>query len=102
MKNASQVADEIIAKFAKQGTAKGKRIYFGYVRQVSHGVIVSRERGQDYMVHKDYIIKAVEAVRKEPSIYEAGPTRLHPYIDRWIYSPLWALLRLMTLEELLY
>jgi len=100
MTNSCDAAKLIIQRFIEQGKAKGKRNYFGYVGIYSNGVIISREHGQDYRVDEAYLIAAIEAVRKDPTIYDAGPTRLHPYINRWIYSPLWALLRLVSLDEL--
>lgn len=101
MRDPGVIADLIISRFITNNGAKGKRNYFGCLGKTSEGVLVSRQNGSSYDVSKDYIIQAIEAVRKELSIYEDGPARLKPYINRWIYSPLWALLHLLSMDEIM-
>ena len=100
MRSSDEIADMIIAEFMERKEAKGARNYFKCAGRSSKGVLVSRQNGSIYDVTKDYIIKAVEVVRIVPTIYEDGPSRLKPYINRWIYSPLWALLRLLSINEI--
>lgn len=98
---ASQVADVIIKRFIEKGKAQGSRNYFGYMDSYPDGINVSREKGQDTKISKSCLIEAIEAVRKDPSIYDKGPAALRPYITKRIQSPLWALLRLASLDELI-
>lgn len=97
---ASQVADVIIKRFIEKGKAQGSRNYFGYVDSYPVGIIVSREKGQNTKIPKSTLNEAIEAVRQKPSIYYDGPSALRPYITKRIQSPLWALLRLASLDEL--
>jgi len=97
---AGNVANKMLSRFVEQGGAQGKRNYFGFAGNADDGVSVLRANGKKYDVKREFIVQAVEAVRKDPAIYNAGPTRLKPYINRWIYSPLWAMLHLMTLDEI--
>ncbi len=77
MQNAEIVADLIILRFVGNGGAQGATNYFGFVRQTHTGVMVSRESGNDSFVSRRDIIKAINAIRTEPTIYDAGPARLH-------------------------
>lgn len=97
---ASEIADVIIERFAEKGKAEGKRKCFGYVDSYSNGIIVSRENGKDTKISKLHLIATIEAVRIDPSIYDSGPAGLRKYINKRIYSPLWALLRLVSIDEL--
>lgn len=95
------IVDKIIEKLKKNRIAKGARNNFGYVSEYSSGVIISRETGKNTKISKKNLAQAVEAVRQDSSIYSLGPSSLRPYIQGRIFSPLWALLRLLNLPEIL-
>ncbi len=100
MRDAEIIADLIISRFINNGGAQGARNYFGYKDTTTTGVKVSRQGGGECRVSRQNIIAAVNAVRAEPEMYDAGPGRLRPYIARRILSPLWAMLHLVSLEEI--
>jgi hypothetical protein len=95
-----EVAEEIIRNFKVKRYAKGPRNEFGFIRDDGIKIVVSRENGEDTPITREYIAQAVAAVRKDPSIYILGPSSLKPYIKRRIQSPLWALLHLVSLNEI--
>jgi hypothetical protein len=74
---------------------------FDFISEDERGITVSRERGADTRIAFVEIVKAVEAMRSDPAVYDRGPIALRKHIGRRIYSPLWAMLRLMTPRELL-
>lgn len=101
MRSELEVAELIIERFKAKGYAEGPRNKFGFIKDDGKSIVVSRETGQDTPIKRDYIAEAVAVVRMEPNIYSAGPSKLRPYIKRRIQSPLWALLQLVSLKELL-
>ena len=103
MIHASQWAKELAERFSKRRSAQGKRpgIIFEYLRTKGDKVFLLRPVGTESFVTLSEIAQAVEAVRQDPTIYENGPTGLRPYIARRVYSPLWAILHLATMDELL-
>ncbi|MEK7775315.1 MAG: hypothetical protein AAB305_05475 [Candidatus Zixiibacteriota bacterium] len=62
--------------------------------------MISRERGKDTRIPFHKIADAIVAVRKDHKVYSEGPSRLRKHGLTHITSPLWALLHLLTLEEL--
>ena len=98
----SALADQIIKRFIERVTIQGKRNYFAYVDSYPDGIIVLRRNGNTARVPKSYLIAAIEAVRKDPAIYDAGPNRLRPYVRGRVHSPLWAMLQLAKLDEFIY
>ncbi len=73
---------------------------FGYVRETPNAVVVSRENGQPTPIPHTKIAQAVEAVRSDPTVYDAGPSFLRDHGITHLNSPLWALLHLLTPAEL--
>ncbi len=73
---------------------------FGYVERSNSYVLVSRESGKDTKIPFTKIAEAIAAVRRDPKVYSEGPSRLRQHGITHITSPLWALLHLLTLEEL--
>ena len=101
MKSSVEIASLIIKRFKEKSIAQGKRNVFKYAGETKDGVNVFREAGTVWEVKTESIIKAIEAVRQEPQIYNSGPSRLRPYINNRRQSPLWALLRLVPLNTIL-
>jgi hypothetical protein len=73
---------------------------FGFVKRGESHVVVSRENGKDTRIPFSKIAESVSAVRRDPKVYSEGPSRLRQHGITHITSPLWALLHLLTLEEL--
>lgn len=96
-----QITEMIIQRFVAKGSAQGVRNVFKFVETVSGGVHVLRECGTIWLIRKEQIEQAVNAVRQEPAIYSTGPSRLKPYITGRVQSPLWAMLHLVSLDEIL-
>ena len=74
---------------------------FTLIKQRGNTLLVSRERGKNTIIPKSRILKAIELVRKDPAIYDRGPGALHNAEATHITPPVWAILHLMTLDELL-
>jgi len=69
---------------------------FGYVGETERAVIVSRENGKDTRVPIARLEIGVSAVRHDPGVYDGGPRRLRDYEIRYVTSPVWSLLHLVT------
>ena len=100
------VVAEIVRRFKSRGYSQVencKRHYnkFGYLRETAGSVYVSREKGQDTPIPFSKISIAIEAVRKDREVYSAGPTSLRKHGITHITSPIWSLLHMLTLEELI-
>lgn len=74
---------------------------FGYLGGNQNHFIVSRENGSDTKIPIDKIISAIEAVRKENAVYNQGPSALRKYGITHINSPIWAILHLLTINEII-
>jgi hypothetical protein len=103
MRPISIVVEELIFRFKMKRVAKVE----GYdelklVKQQGNNLIVTREKGKETEIPKSRILKAIEVVRKDPTIYDRGPGALHGSTGvTHITPPVWTILHLMTLEELL-
>ena len=73
---------------------------FGFVERGTSHVVISRENGKDTRIPFAKIEQAVLAVRRDPKVYSEGPSRLRTHGITHITSPLWALLHLLTLNDL--
>lgn len=101
MDNTERVVFELVTRLEQQGYAQVPGYNrFGYVRQTGSYVVVSREKGKDTKIPLKKIAAAVDAVRKDSSVYTGGPSRLRRHGLTHITSPLWAILHLLTVEEL--
>ena len=100
MRKSEEVASLIIRLFAEKGVAQGKQNGFKFAGATPNGAHVLRDSGAIWTIKKEQIVRAVEAVRQEPAIYDAGPARLKPYINERVQSPLWAMLRLLSLDKI--
>lgn len=65
---------------------------------------LTRPNGNPVPISLEEMQGVVDAVRAHPEIYEAGPGRLQQHLPYPLgykkYSPLWAALRVMNLDEL--
>lgn len=101
MRESIIIVDMIISKLMECGGAQSAKSYFQYAGKSDNAVQILRQTGLSWVI-KDYEVKkAVEAVREDFSIYINGPSKLRPYIGRPIHSPLWAMLRLVPLDEII-
>jgi len=97
----SHIVLQIVNRFKERGYAQVPGFNrFGYVKQGNSYVVVSRETGKDTKIPFVKIAKAIEAVRKDSKVYSEGPSRLRQHGITHITSPLWAMLHLLSLEEL--
>ncbi len=99
--SSKEIAQLIIRTFRGKVVAQGKVKKFVYVGDTPNGVKILREVGTEWEIKIDDIIKSVDAVREDSSIYSNGPSRLKPYINNHRQSPLWALLHLLPLNLIL-
>ena len=98
---AAQLARMIGERFEAQGFAQGAQNKFTFVKRTEKGFIVGRERGEDTPISFTEIVAVIEIARQDIEVYREGPTKLKAYIQRRVQSPLWALLHLLSEEELL-
>lgn len=95
------ITSKILTRFGRQGyTQVPGYNEFGFVSQSDTYVVISRENGRDTKIPFVKLAEAIEAVRKDSKVYSEGPSRLRKHGLTHITSPLWALLHLLTLEEL--
>jgi hypothetical protein len=73
---------------------------FQFISELDKAVILLREKGTKARVPFSKIIVAIEAVKRDPSVYDAGPSALRAYGITHINSPIWSLLHLLTKAEL--
>ena len=101
-----EIVEEIIERFREQGFAQGAINQFGFVSDDGENIIVSREQGQNTSISRNEILSAVQAVRGNPDLYNGTVTAFRNVLDgeyginRRIYSPLYALIRILPLEEI--
>ena len=102
MKQVDCVVDEIIRRFRFRGHSCVEGYNkFGYVRDAGRSVVVSRETGKNTVIPFKKLCMAVEAMRIDHNLYHMGPTGLRKYGITHINSPVWSLLHLLTIEELI-
>ncbi len=91
---------EMVNRFREAGTIKGVHIHFKYVDNDTEKVVVERDNGNRVDIFYYELEQVIEAVRQDNGIYEQGPNALRLYVIRYVYSPLWAMMRLLTLDEI--
>lgn len=101
MKSTNEITELIIRRYIDIGVAQGARNRFILIKVVLDGIYIKRESGTIWPIKKEQIVRAVEAVRQDPTIYGAGPAELKPYINERVQSPLWAMLHLLSLDEII-
>ena len=96
------MAEVIFQRFAAIGIARSVRNYYEFIRPVPNGICIQRQNGNRCTIQRDQLCWAIDAVQRDPQIYYTGPISLWFYIDnKRRLSPLWAMLRLLTLDEIL-
>lgn len=93
---------KIIERFQKKGFAQVPGYKkFGYISKTSKTVLVSREGGEDTLIPLSKIEEAIKAIRLNNSIFDDGPSSLRKYGITHITSPIWSLVHLLSLEEIM-
>lgn len=96
------VVSEIVQEFEARGIAQAPGYKaFRFVRTTPGSVIVLRENGNEAVVPRVDIERAIEHVRLDNSVYVDGPSRLREAGVTHVTSPTWALLRLLPLNGLI-
>ncbi|NRT13622.1 hypothetical protein [Flavobacterium sp. 14A] len=72
---------------------------FGYIRETNNAVYVSRENGKDTRIPFDKLIIGIDAYKEYPNLYLEGPNALRQFEIKYITSPVWSLLHLLTQEN---
>jgi len=99
MSSSGQILASIITEFTRLGEAQGPRNRFVYIQNSGAVLTVLRENGNRVDVPHSRILDGIEAVKNDPSIYDAGPSSLQDVGIKHISSPIWALLRLVPQNE---
>lgn len=101
MPEAIRIADEILKRFRDIGVANSKTgRKYRYVEDTPEGVRILRETGMQWNINKQHLIKAIEAVKEKPGIYDSGPADLRQYINNRAQSVIWALIKLIPLDTI--
>ena len=102
MKSSDDLVQKIVKRFKEKGYSQVEGYNrFGYVRETPSAVIVSREKGKDTTIPFAKLLKAIEAVRDEHKVYSKGPSALRDYGITHINSPVWSLIHLLSLNEII-
>lgn len=72
---------------------------FGYIRETENSVIISREAGEDTPIPFEKILKAIDAYKTNPKLYQQGPTALRDFGITHVSSPVWSILHLLSEDE---
>jgi len=91
---------KILQRFAdcKVAQVKGYKS-FGYIKETNNAVILSRENGVDTPVPFGKIELGIEAYKSNTTLYNEGPTVLREFNIKYITSPVFALLHLLSIED---
>jgi hypothetical protein len=100
MRSIETVTEIVVKRFIRKKEVQGMLNRFKFVNEADSGIYVMRESGSECYISREDIMKTVEAFRIDPSIYQDGPTKLRQYIKKRIYSPLWAIVRLLSIDEI--
>ena len=101
-----EIVEEIIERFGEEESAQGAINQFGFVSDDGENIIVSREQGQNTLISRNEILSAVQAVRGNHELYNGTVTEFRNVlvekydINRRIYQSLYALIRILPLNEI--
>ena len=97
-----QVLAEIVSTFRSTGLATSRQAKFRYASapNKAHSIAVMRGNGNCVPIRHADVVRAIHAVRSDPSIYSRGPSSLREFNITHINSPVWALLRLLPLHKI--
>ena len=91
----------VIKRFQEKGFAQVSDYNrFGYIKRTDKALVVSRENGEDTRIPLEKIKLAIQAVQKNNSVYDDGPSSLRKFGITHINSPVWALIHLLSLSEI--
>ena len=101
MRETDAIVEHILDVFQESGVAQVSGYApFRFVGRAAESVIVERQNGNEARIPLSILRRAVEAVRKDHSVYKGGPSRLREHGITHVTSPTWALIRLLPLSEL--
>ena len=102
MRTVHEVLKMLMSRFREEKVAQVEGYNkFEYIRETNKAVIVGRENGSEARVPFSTIENAIQAVRNDHYVYDGGPVRLRVYGITHVNSPVWAILHLAELSELL-
>ena len=102
MRNVDDVVQEVLGDFESAGYAEVPGYArFGFHKRTDSRVVVMRRNGNTAAVPNRILAKAIEAVRKDQSVYRDGPSRLREFGITHIESPTWAILHAVPLSKLI-
>lgn len=73
---------------------------FRFLRLAGESILVERQNGNEARIPFSVIRQAIDAVRKDHTVYIGGPGRLRECGITHINSPTWALIRLLPLNKI--
>jgi hypothetical protein len=97
----SEVIAIMVERFKREKSAQGAKARFQYVTDSPKEVMVRRQNGNDVPVPLARLGKAIEAARNDSSVYTSGPARLRRHGVAGINSVIYAMLHLVTYDELI-
>ena len=102
MRTIEEVTTAIVSRFRNIGIAQVSGYKsFTYVRETDNAVLFKRENGSEARIPIDKIREAIEVVRSNTHVYNDGPSSLANYGITHVNSPIWAMLHLIPLKEIL-
>lgn len=102
MRNVDEVVQEVLSGFESTGYAEVPGYArFGFHKRTDSRVFVLRRNGNTAAIPNRTLAKAIEAVRKDQSVYRGGPSRLREFGITHIASPTWAILHVVPLSRLI-
>jgi hypothetical protein len=101
MKEVDALVREIVARLKEKGFAEVEGYNrFVLVRSTGSALYVLREKGTEAKVPLDKIRVGLSAIRGDHSVYTSGPNALRKYGITHVNSPVWSLVHLLSLTEI--
>lgn len=98
--NSYILVGKILQRFKDKGYSKVEGYNsFGYLKESTSSVFVSRENGRDTPIPFEKIKAGIEAYKSDIVLYSKGPVELRKFGIIHITSPVWSLLHLLEPEE---
>jgi hypothetical protein len=107
MENQKKTTNELLIniideRFKKKGfTQVSGYNKFVYLGKTDNYFIIEREKGTNAKIPLSKIITAIEAVKVDHSVYNTGPNSLRRFGITHINSPIWSMLHLLSIDEIL-
>jgi hypothetical protein len=101
MRDIVELVQLINSRFESSGFAQVEGYNrFGFVRVTNASIIVLREKGTEARIPLKKIGVALTAVRSDHSVYTSGPDALRKHGITHVNSPVWSLIHLLSLSEI--